>query len=171
IGDDLLRDHSAAHRRLRQLHDSVDDRREGYGVPEAEHAVVLVYVAGVDYDPDQLHRGWGGWSLGLDGLSYNREFYHAFGHGLPLAGTARCGHRADSLAGVAAIRRRVVDGRVGELHHHDHESPRGRHDDVPHAAHRLVDVHHRHPASVRLAGADGRSLAATAGQDHWHDVL
>ena len=50
-GDDLLRDHPDSGRGVRQLPDPADDRRRRHGLPDAEHAQLLVHVAGV-----HLHR-------------------------------------------------------------------------------------------------------------------
>ena len=46
-GDDLLRDHSDSGRCVRQLSDPADDRRRRHGLSHAEHAQLLVHVAGV----------------------------------------------------------------------------------------------------------------------------
>ncbi len=39
---------------VRQLYHSAHDRRQGHGVPQAEHDVVLVHVARVHYDSGEL---------------------------------------------------------------------------------------------------------------------
>ena len=64
-------------------------------------------------------------------------------------GRARQRHGADAVADRAHVRRRLVDDGLGQLHDDDHQHAGPRHDDVPHAADDLGDVHHRHPAGVR----------------------
>ena len=68
-GDDLLRHHPAPDRGVRQLPDPADDRGQRHGLPQAEHAVVLVHVAGVHRHPRQLLRGRRRRRLRLDLLS------------------------------------------------------------------------------------------------------
>ncbi len=53
-GDDFLRDHSDPGRCLWQLSDSAHDRRGRHGLPDAEHAQLLVHVAGLYFDRHEL---------------------------------------------------------------------------------------------------------------------
>ena len=75
----------------------------------------------------------------------------------------RCRSRrdgADVVADRPDVRRRVVDDGLGQLPDDDHPDAGPRHDDVPPADDDLGDVHHRHPAGVRAAGAHRGRLHA-----------
>src|SRR5262249_37197644 len=50
------RDHPHAGRRVRQFYDPAHDRRGRHGLPQAQHAVLLVHVAGVRDHPGRLFR-------------------------------------------------------------------------------------------------------------------
>ena len=123
-GDDLLRDHSDSGGCVRQLPDSADDRRRRHGVSDAEHAQLLVHVAGVRLHRIELLRRpagpAGGWT------AYP-----------PLSVVSRGGARqptgADAVAAGRHVRRRLVDDGLGQLHDDDHQDAGARHDDVPHA--------------------------------------
>src|SRR5262245_3495901 len=102
VGHDLLRGHSDARRRVRQLYDSADDRRAGYGVSEAQYDVVLVHVAGVHHHDGEFlcRRGRGRGRLDLICTARERA-----------SGIARIAKWTDTLAARAAFcRHLVVDG-------------------------------------------------------------
>ena len=132
--------------RVRQLPDPADDRGRRHGVSQAEHAELLVHVAGVHLHDRQLLRGRRRRRRRLDGLSAAVQ---------RARGRARQHARADAVADRPDLRRHLVDDGLGQLPDDDHQDAGPRHDDVPHAADDLGDVHHRHPAGLRPAGAHG----------------
>ena len=69
------------------------------------------------------------------------------------------------------VRRRVVDDGLDQLHDHHHPDARSGHDHVPPADDDLGHVHHRHPAGVRLARADGGRLHAADRPRAGHRLL
>ncbi len=71
---------------------------------------------------------------------------------------SRFGPGSDVLAVGRDLCRRLVDDGFGQLHDHDHQHAGTRHDPVPHAADDLGHVHHRHPAGICFARADGGRL-------------
>ncbi len=75
--------------------------------------------------------------------------------------------RADAVADRADVRRRLVDDGLGQLPDHHHPDAGPRHDDVPPADDDLGHVHHRHPASLRPAGAHRGRLHAAARSHCW----
>ena len=77
----------------------------------------------------------------------------------------------DPVADRADLRRHLVDDGLGQLHDHDHPDARSGHDDVPHADDDLGHVHHRHPAGLCLAGADGGPVHAIARPHGRHRLL
>ena len=138
--------------RVRQLPDPADDRRRRHGVPDAQHAQLLVHVAGV-----RLHR--------LSASSCRRTAPAAGWTGYPPLSAlprrrpaAACGQTLWLIG--RHVRRRLVDDGLGQLPDHDHPDAGPRHDDVPPADDDLGHVHHRHPAGVRPAGAHGGRLHA-----------
>ncbi len=135
-------------RSVRKLPDPADDRGRRHGVSDAQHAQLLVYVAG-----DRLF--WPGHSCrggsGMDVVS--RVVCAAAGR----AGFGRC---SDVLVDRGHVCRRLVDDGIGQLHDDHYQHAGTRHDAVPHAAHHLGHVHHRDPAGVRVAGSDRGRLHA-----------
>ena len=116
--------------------------------PDAQHAQLLVHVAGVRLFWSELFRGGRSGQQRLDRLS---------------AVVAHGRQRADALADRAHLRRRLVDDGLGQLHDDDHPDAGPGHDDVPPADDDLGHVHHRRSAGVRVAGAHGGRLHAAGG--------
>ncbi len=109
--------------------------------PDAQHAELLVHVAGVYCVSAEafLCTGMGrqsGWTV-YPPLSVNEM-------AAPGSGTA-----ADTVGAWPDIRGRVVDDGIDQLHDHDHPDARTGNDDVPAAADDLGDDDHGDPASVR----------------------
>ena len=65
-GDDLSGDHPDSGRGVWKLPDSAADRGRRYGLPDAQHAELLVHVAGDRLLPGQLFRRRGGRGGGVD---------------------------------------------------------------------------------------------------------
>ena len=72
---------------------------------------------------------------------------------------------------VAAPRRRVVDPRRDQLHHHDLQHARARHDAAQDAAVRVVAAGHRVPAAAVAAGAGRRDHHAADRPQFRHHLL
>src|SRR5207245_4445579 len=105
---DLLRDHPHARGSVRQLPYSAHDRRQGHGFSEAEHAVVLVHVAGVCHHPDRLLRRRRRALERLDVVSAHFQFDNAYRAWLSEPRRAWHGSWADLLAGGPALCRHLV---------------------------------------------------------------
>ena len=72
---------------------------------------------------------------------------------------------------VAAPRRRLVDPRRHQLHHHHLQHARARHDAAQDAAVRVVDAGHRVPAAAVAAGAGRRHHHAADRPQFRHHLL
>ena len=147
---DLLRDHPAPDRGVRQLPDPADDRRPRHGVPEAEHDVVLVHVAGVRHasctrffvEGGAAEAGWTSYPTLLDRAGWVDA---------RLAQRARrsgcwrcCSSGISSMMGSVNYITTIIMLRAPGM-----KMFRMPMTDLGH-------VHHRHPPGVRPAGADRR---------------
>ena len=89
----------------------------------------------------------------------------------PLSTAGHPGPALDFGILVAAPRRRRLDPRRDQLHHHDPQHARARHDAAQDAALRLVDPGHRLPAAAGAAGARRRDHHAAHRPQLRHDLL
>ncbi len=144
-GDDLPRDHPDPGRSVRQLHDPADDRGTRHGVPEAEHALVLVHAVRLRRDP-QLVLVEGGRPRRAGRAT--RPLANS-----PWSTPGSLNGQTWWLVGVLFAGHLVADG-VDQLHHDDPDAPGPGDEDVPDADDGLGDVHHRDPPGVRAAGPD-----------------
>ena len=159
---DLLHGHAGDDRRLRQLDRAADDRRAGHGVPAHEQHLVLAAAglvrAAADLDVRRRRAGRARRRRRLDDLC------------------AALDHRPSGPGGrlrhpVAASRRRVVDPRRDQLHHHHLQHARARHDAAQDAAVRVVDPGDRVPAAAVAAGAGRRDHHAADRPQLRHHLL
>ena len=147
----------ATDRRLRQLVHPADDRRAGHGVPAAEQHQLLAAAAGVRADHHRPVHGRVG--LRLDAVSAAVER------------NLRAGHRHGLHAVRAAPGRRQFAARRDQLHHHDLQHARARHDAAQDAAVRLVRTGHGVPAAAVDPGAGRRDHHADLRPQLRHRVL
>ena len=89
----------------------------------------------------------------------------------PLSTTRPAGAGDGFRHPVAASRRRVLDPRRHQLHHHDLQHARARHDAAQDAAVRLVDPGNRVPAAAGAAGARRRHHHAADRPQFRHQLL
>ena len=159
---DLLHGDAGDDRRLRQLDRAADDRRAGHGVPAHEQHFVLA-AAGLVRAAADL-----GFRRRRAGLQRRRRRLDDL--------RAAIDHRPSRPGGrlrhpVAASRRRLVDPRRHQLHHHDLQHARARHDAAQDAAVRVVDPGDGVPAAAVAAGAGRRDHHAAHRPQFRHDVL
>ena len=159
---DLLHGHAGADRRLRQLDRAADDRGAGHGVPAHEQHLVLAAAglvrAAADVGLRRRRAGRARRRRRLDDLC------------------AAVDHRPSGPGGrlrhpVAASRGRVVDPRRDQLHHHDLQHARARHDDAQDAAVRVGRARHRVPAAAVAAGSGRRDHHAADRPQLRHHLL
>ena len=159
---DLLHGDAGDDRRLRQLVRADHDRRARHGVPAHEQHLVLA-AAGLVH-PAAL-------------LDVRRR----------RAGRARRRNRLDDLRAaldqrpsrtgdglrhpVDPSRRRIVDPRRHQLHHHHLQHARARHDAAQDAAVRVVAIGDRVPAAAGAAGAGRRHHHAADRPQFRHHIL
>ena len=144
---DLLRDHPAPGRGLRQLPDPADDRRRDMAFPEAEHDVVLVHVAGVR--PDHLlsffveggaaEAGWTSYPAPDRSARWATPAARSTGQTFWLMALLFVG--ISSMMGSVNYITTIINAACPG------------HDAVPHADDGLGHVHHGDPAGLRPAGA------------------
>ncbi len=89
----------------------------------------------------------------------------------PLSTSGHPGPAVDFAILVAAHRRRLVDPRRHQLHHHDLQHARARHDAAQDAAVRVVELGDRVPAAAVAAGARRRHHHAADRPQLRHDLL
>ena len=159
---DLLHGHAGDDRRLRQLDRAADDRRARHGVPAHEQHLVLaaagVVRAAADLD---VRRGRAGRASAS--APAGRSMRRCRPPAIPA--------RRWTSHPVAAPRRRLVDPRRDQLHHHDLQHARARHDAAQDAAVRLVDAGDGVPAAAVAAGAGRRHHHAADRPQLRHDLL
>ena len=147
-------------RRVRQLVRAADDRLAGHGVPAHEQYFVLaagtVLPAAADL---RLCRRARRRRRRLDGLSA------ALGRDLSPRAVGRHGDL------LAPSRRRVLDPRRHQLHHHDLQYAGAGHDAAPHAAVRVVDPGDGVPPAAGAAGARRRHHHAADRPQFRHPLL
>ena len=172
LGDDLLRHHPAADRRVRQLPDPADDRRQGHGVSQAEHDVVLVHVARRSSSSSSSFFVDGG-GAGSGWTSYPTL---ASRHARPgRAGTRpRSPHSGHGqIFWLVALIFVGISSMMGSINYIttiiNLRAPGMTLFRMPMTV--WAHVHHRHPPGVRPAGADRGPDPATARQDHQHQLL
>ena len=159
---DLLHGDAGADRRLRQLDRAADDRRAGHGVPAHEQHLVLAAAGLVRAAADLgLRRRRAGRARRRRRLDHLRAAVHL----RPSGPGGRFRHP------VAAHRRRLVDPRRHQLHHHHLQHARARHDAAQDAAVRVGRARHRVPAAAVAAGARRRDHHAADRPQLRHHLL
>ena len=159
---DLLHGHAGDDRRLRQLDRAADDRRAGHGVPAHEQHLVLAAAGLVRAAADLAVR------RRRAGRARRRRRLDDLCAALDLRPSRPGGRFRDP---VAASRRRLVDPRRDQLHHHDLQHARARHDAAQDAAVRVVDAGDRVPAAAVAAGARRRDHHAADRPQFRHHLL
>ena len=161
-------DHGVLHgdagddRRLRQLVRAADDRRAGHGVPAHEQHLVLAAAGLVRAAADLDVRS------GRAGRPRRRRRLDALCAAVDDGPSGAGGGLRHPLA---ASRRRLVDPRRDQLHHHDLQHARAGHDAAQDAAVRVVDPGHRVPAAAVAAGARRRDHHAADRPQLRHHLL
>src|SRR6185437_10081466 len=127
---DLLHDHAGDDWRLRQLAGAADDRRARYGVPTHEQHFVLAAAGLVHAAADFDVRSW---RAGHEWRGYRMDALRA---AVDLRKPGAVGRFRDPVDPPCG---RLLDPRRHQLHHHDLQHARARHDDAQDAAVRVVD--------------------------------
>ena len=159
----VLHGHAGDHGRVRQLDGAADDRRPRHGLPAHEQHLVLaaVRLVLVCWSPRLFMPG----PPGTNGVGGGWTIYAPLSH----QGHAR--HRHGLRHPVAASRRRLVDPRRHQLHHHHLQHARAGHDAAQDAAVRLGGAGDRLPAAPVAAGAGRRHHHAADRPQFRHGVL
>ena len=131
----VLLHHAGADRRVRQLVRAADDRRARHGLPAHEQHQLLAAGAGIPAAVQLAVRRRG--RHRLDDLS------------APVLGDRPSGHGGRHGDLQPAPRGRQLAARRDQLHHHDLQHARARHDHAQDAAVRVVDPGDRVPAAAR----------------------
>ena len=159
---DLLHGHAGDDRRLRQLDRAADDRRAGHGVPAHEQHLVLA-AAGVVRAARRLDV--------LRRRARRQRRRHRLDD-LRAAVDLRPSRPGDGFRHpVAASRRRLVDPRRHQLHHHHLQHARARHDHAQDAAVRVVEAGDGVSAAAGAAGARRRHHHAADRPQFRHHLL
>ena len=160
---DLLHGHAGDDRRLRQLVRAADDRRARHGVPAHEQHLVLAAAGLLRAAADRRCSVEG--EPGATGVGARLDDLRA---ALDLRPSRPGGGFRHP---VAASRRRLVDPRRDQLHHHDLQHARARHDAAQDAAVRVVDPGDGVPAAAVAAGARRRHHHAAHRPQFRHHLL
>ena len=160
---DLLHGHAGDDRRLRQLDGAADDRRARHGVPAHEQHLVLAAAGLVRAaaasrcssraSPARIGAGTG-WTHLCAAVDLR-----------PSRPGGRFRHPVDPS------RRRLLDPRRHQLHHHDLQHARAGHDHAQDAAVRVVDPGDGVPAAAVAAGARRRHHHAADRPQFRHHLL
>ena len=158
----LLHGHAGDDRRLRQLVRAADDRRARHGLPADEQHQLLAAVRRPSSccSARPSSRAATGSAPAPAGRSMRRS---------RLSGSLGPGGRHGDL--LAPPRRRQLDPRRDQLHHHHLQHARAGHDPAQDAAVRLVGAGHRLPAAAGAAGAGGRDHHAADRPQFRHRLL